>query len=210
MSFDIHFAKRIGKRDIAVEIACDASLVAVVGPSGVGKTTALNCIAGLLRPESGRIAIDGQMLFDSDRHIDLPPERRRCGYVFQDCRLFPHLTVEQNLGYGEALTADSAGLAKRSDLIELFDIAQLLERRPATLSGGETRRVAIARALLSAPRFLLLDEPLASLDQDRSEQVLQCIERVRDGLGIPILYVSHNAAEVTRLTDRVVDLAMSR
>lgn len=210
MSFSLHIEKRIGERSIDLAIDDSARLVAMTGPSGAGKTTVLNCIAGLLTPDHGHIAIGGTMLLDRSLNIDLPPEARRCGYVFQDSRLFPHLSVARNLMYGEALASLENRWIGLEELANLLDIADLLDRRPDTLSGGETRRVAIGRALLAAPRFLLLDEPLASLDPARGEQVLQCIERIRDELGLPMLYVSHDAAEVARLTDRVVELPLAR
>jgi molybdate transport system ATP-binding protein len=210
MSFDLHIQKRIGERSIDLAITESARLVALIGPSGAGKTTLLNCIAGLLAPDHGHIAIGGTVLFDRSLSVDLPPEARRCGYVFQDSRLFPHLTVAQNLAYGEALASQESHWIGLEEATSLLDIADLLDRRPGTLSGGETRRVAIGRALLAAPRFLLLDEPLASLDPARGEQVLLCVERIRDNLRLPMLYVSHDAAEVARLTDRVVELPLAR
>lgn len=210
MSFDLRIAKRIGERAIDLVIDDTAGLVALTGPSGAGKTTVLNCIAGLIAPDDGHIAIGGTMLFDRAADTNLPPEARRCGYVFQDSRLFPHLTVARNLAYGEALASSQDRWINLMEVAGLLEITELLDRRPATLSGGETRRVAIGRALLSAPRFLLLDEPLASLDPARGEQVLQCVERIRDELGLPMLYVSHDAAEVARLTDRVVELPLAR
>lgn len=210
MSFDLRIAKRIGERAIDLVIDDRAGLVALTGPSGAGKTTVLNCIAGLIAPDDGHIAIGGEMLFDRAADMNLPPEARRCGYVFQDSRLFPHLTVARNLAYAEALASTQDRWIDLMEVVRLLEIAELLDRHPATLSGGETRRVAIGRALLSAPRFLLLDEPLASLDPARGEQVLQCVERIRDELGLPMLYVSHDAAEVARLTDRVVELPLNR
>ncbi|MCR2833147.1 ATP-binding cassette domain-containing protein [Parerythrobacter lacustris] len=210
MSFDLRIKKRIGERSIDLTMSDSAGLVALTGPSGAGKTTVLNCIAGLMVPDDGHIAIGGRTLFDRASHTNLPPEARSCGYVFQDSRLFPHLTVVRNLAYGEALASSEDRWIDLMEVACLLEIADLLDRHPASLSGGETRRVAIGRALLAAPRFLLLDEPLASLDPARGEQVLQCVERIRDELGLPMLYVSHDAAEVARLTDRVVELPLAR
>ena len=190
----------------ALDFASDAKLTALVGPSGVGKTSTLNAIAGLLSPRAGRIAVAGKVLFDSAAGIDLPPEQRRAGYVFQDARLFPHKRVSANLDYGERLAPATARLITRSEVTELLEIEHLLDRLPATLSGGEARRVAIGRALLSAPRFLLLDEPLASLDESRAETLLTLIERLRDELELPMLLVSHSTAEVERLAGRVVTM----
>jgi molybdate transport system ATP-binding protein len=206
MSFDVSVQKKFGDCAVDVRFQSDAKLVAIVGKSGVGKTTLLNCIAGLAHPDGGRIEIDGQTLFDSDTKVDQPPHERQCGYVFQDSRLFPHLTVAANLTYGQARTARSDDAITFDDAVELLDIGHLLDRRPANLSGGESRRVAIGRALLSGPRFLLLDEPLASLDTERAEKILQTIERLRDHLAILILYVSHDRNEVERLTDTIVSL----
>jgi molybdate transport system ATP-binding protein len=178
-------------------------LVAITGPSGIGKTTLLNCIAGLGRPLSGHVRVGGETLFDSATGIDLPPERRRAGYVFQDLRLFPHRTVAANLAYGERA---EAALMSRTEALEFLGITHLARRYPATLSGGEAKRVAIGRALLSAPRFLLLDEPLTSLDPARAEEILRLLERIRDELRLPTLLVSHAAAEVERLAGEVVML----
>ena len=203
MSFDIAVTYRAGESTRTCTIASDAGLVAITGPSGIGKTTLLNCIAGLGHPLSGHVRIGGKTLFDSASGIDLPPERRRAGYVFQDLRLFPHRTVAANLGYGERT---EAALMSRTEALEFLGIAHLARRYPATLSGGEAKRVAIGRALLSAPRFLLLDEPLTSLDPARAEEILRLLERIRDELRLPTLLVSHAAAEVERLAGEVVIL----
>jgi len=207
MSFEVALSRRIGERTVELAFASETRLTALVGPSGVGKTTVLNCIAGLLRPESGRIVIEGTVLFDADAGIDLPPEQRRAGYVFQDARLFPHMRVAANLAYGEKLARIEDRWIKQVEVVEFLGIGPLLNRWPATLSGGETRRVAIGRALLSAPRFLLLDEPFASLDEARSETLMAVVERIRDELQIPILLVSHDRVEVDRLAGEVVTLA---
>ncbi|WEF25958.1 molybdenum ABC transporter ATP-binding protein [Paracoccus sp. S3-43] len=180
-----------------------AGLTALFGRSGSGKTTIVNAVAGLLRPQSGRVAVGDAVLSDSDRGVFLPPHRRGLGYVFQDARLFPHLTVRQNLLYGHWFTARG----RAPDLprvVEMLGIGPLLPRRPAALSGGERQRVAIGRALLSHPRLLLMDEPLAALDQDRKDEILPYLERLRDRAGLPILYVTHSAAEVARLATTIV------
>lgn len=201
MSFDIALRFRAGEREREHAIASDARVVAVTGPSGAGKTTLLNCIAGLRRPLSGRIRVGGETLYDGAAGIDRPPERRRAGYVFQDLRLFPHKTVAANLAYGER---PETALMSRAEALAFLGIAHLAQRYPATLSGGEAKRVAIGRALLAAPKFLLLDEPLTSLDAARGEEILRLLERIRDELALPILLVSHAAAEVARLAEDVV------
>jgi molybdate transport system ATP-binding protein len=203
MSFDIALRYRAGERVRDCKIVSASRLVAITGPSGAGKTTLLNGIAGLRRPLAGHVRIGGDTLFDADRGIDLPPERRRAGYVFQDLRLFPHRTVTANLAYGERREGQ---WMSRADILAFLGIAHLARRYPATLSGGEAKRVAIGRALLAAPRFLLLDEPLTSLDPARAEEILRLIERIRDELALPILLVSHAAAEVGRLAGEVVAL----
>lgn len=202
MSFDIVLNYTAGEGTRECTVMSEAKLVAITGPSGIGKTTLLNCIAGLRRPLGGHVRIGGETLFDSQKHVDLSPERRRCGYVFQDLRLFPHRTVSSNLAYGERPEA----LMSRAETLEFLGIADLARRYPTTLSGGEAKRVAIGRALLSAPRFLLLDEPLTSLDPARAEEILQLLERIRDELKLPTLLVSHAAAEVERLAGEVVTL----
>lgn len=203
MSFDIALTYRAGESVRRCTIASEARLVAVTGASGIGKTTLLDCIAGLRRPLGGHIAVAGETVFDAAAGIDQPPERRRVGYVFQDLRLFPHRTVEANLAYGER---PEAPWKSRAEALDFLGIAPLARRYPATLSGGEAKRVAIGRALLSAPRFLLLDEPLTSLDPARAEEILRLLERIRDELRLPTLLVSHAAAEVERLAGEVVVL----
>lgn len=206
MSFEVMLRHRLGEHEIGVEFASDAKLTALVGPSGVGKSTVLNCIAGLISPAHGRIVAGGEVLFDSAAGVDLPPERRRAGYVFQDARLFPHRRVAANLAYGERLARAEDRWITQAEVVGLLDIAHLLNRWPGSLSGGEVRRVAIGRALLAAPRFLLLDEPFASLDAVRAEALALLVERIRDRLPVPILLVSHDRAEVARLAGRVVEM----
>ncbi|WAT19286.1 ATP-binding cassette domain-containing protein [Aurantiacibacter sp. MUD11] len=210
MSFDVNIDMAVDDHAFALEFTSDAKLTALVGPSGVGKTSTLNAIAGLLRPRAGHIRVAGEVLFDAAAGIDLPPEKRRAGYVFQDARLFPHRKVAANLAYGEKLAPPAERWISQAEVVDLLEIGHLLERLPASLSGGEARRVAIGRALLSAPRFLLLDEPLSSLDESRAETLLSLIERLRDELDLPILFVSHSSAEVDRLAGRVVDMTASR
>ncbi|MET0251462.1 MAG: ATP-binding cassette domain-containing protein [Novosphingobium sp.] len=207
MSFDIAVERRLG-RDACVRaaFASPGGLTALFAPSGAGKTSVLNMVAGLLRPDAGRIAVAGETLFDSEARIDLPPERRRAGYVFQDGRLLPHRRVRDNLLYGWKLAAPRDRWMGLDEATAFLGIGHLLDRWPRTLSGGEAQRVAIGRALLSGPRFLLMDEPLASLDRARREEIMAVIERLRDELALPILYVSHDRAEVERLAGTVVTL----
>ncbi|MFT4149506.1 MAG: molybdenum ABC transporter ATP-binding protein [Paracoccaceae bacterium] len=188
----------------ALEVAFTApgGVTALFGRSGTGKSTVVNAVAGLLRPDRGRIAVDGRVLSDTATRTFVPPHRRRIGYVFQDARLFPHLTVRQNLTYGRFFAPKGGpGLEEITDLL---GIGALLARRPGALSGGERQRVAIGRALLSNPRLLLMDEPLAALDEARKAEILPFLERMRDATRVPILYVSHSVAEVARLATTVV------
>lgn len=198
--FEIRIGRRLGDRRIQVDFASGHGVAALSGPSGAGKTSVLNMVAGLLRPDHGRIVVAGVTLFDAAAGIDLPVQQRRAGYVFQDNRLFPHRRVRANLLYGRG----EAGPLSFADTVALLSIGHLLDRFPRTLSGGEARRVAIGRALLSNPRFLLLDEPLSSLDAARQQEILRMIERLRDVLGLPILYVDHDGANVKRLASTVV------
>ncbi len=179
-----------------------ARLTALFGRSGCGKTSIVNMIAGLLTPDSGKIQVDGRVLFDSARGIRVPVHQRGVGYVFQEARLFPHLTVQGNLRYG-AKSATPERFAF-DQIVDLLDIEPLLKRRPAALSGGEKQRVAFGRAILSNPEILLMDEPLASLDGARKAEILPFIERLRDELELPIVYVSHAIEEVVRLADTMV------
>ncbi len=193
--------------DLDAEFEAEAkSITALFGKSGSGKTTLINQLAGLEQPAKGCIELDGEILFDSEKQIHVPPEHRRLGYVFQDGRLFPHLTVRGNLTYGEKKDAT----IDFNQIIDLLDIGSILDRRPANLSGGERQRVAIGRALLSSPRLLLMDEPLASIDVQRRADILPFIERLRDELGMTIVYVSHAIEEVIRLADTMVVLSAGK
>ena len=201
--------RRLGRFNFTADVRLPLSgLTAVYGRSGSGKTTLINLVAGLLRPDSGYIALGDSVFFDSTRRIDLPVEQRGLGYVFQDARLFPHLSVRGNLlfGFRRAAPPEEARAISVERVIELLGIATLLDRRPHTLSGGERQRVALGRALLAQPRLLLMDEPLASLDEIRKAEILPYIERLRDELRIPILYVSHAIDEVLRLATALVVL----
>ncbi|MGR6327673.1 ATP-binding cassette domain-containing protein [Sphingomonas sp. XXL09] len=198
MSFEIDVARRLGEVEVALSLVAGPGLTVLFGPSGVGKTSVLNMVAGLLRPDRGRIVVNGRVLFDAATRIDLSPEARRAGYVFQEPRLFPHRRVRGNLLYG---ASDEYGLAP---LAAMLGIGHLLDRWPRTLSGGEARRVAIGRALLRDPAFLLLDEPLSSLDRARRDEIMAAIERVRDAAGLPILMVTHDLEEAERLATRII------
>lgn len=204
--FDIRIKHRISDIALDVEHRTAAPILAVTGPSGTGKTTLLNCVAGLIAPDHGHISVAGATLFDSNAAIDLQPQQRRAGYLFQDNRLFPHKRVAANLSYGASLAPPGQLWMSRAEVCEFLAIDHLLDRWPDTLSGGEARRVALGRALLAAPRFLLLDEPLISLDAERREEVLKAVERIRDELQIPILYVSHTDEDVARLTREILPL----
>jgi molybdate transport system ATP-binding protein len=198
--------KQLGAFKVAVRFQAAGGATALFGPSGSGKTSVVNMIAGLMRPDRGRIALDDTVLFDAAARIDVPPHRRRIGYVFQEGRLFPHLSVRQNLDYGRRMSGASRDAAAFDHVVALLDIGHLLERRPRLLSGGERQRVAVGRALLMRPRLLLLDEPLASLDAARKREILPYLVRLRDEAAVPIVYVSHSAAELRRIAIHVVRL----
>jgi molybdate transport system ATP-binding protein len=210
MSFDVDVGRSFGPRRARVRVSArfeaGGGVTVLFGPSGAGKTSVLNMIAGLLRPDRGHVRVNGISLFDRDAGIDLPPDRRRVGYVFQDGRLFPHRTVGANLRYGLKRTAPGDRWIGFDDVVAFLGIGHLLGRRPQSLSGGEAQRVAIGRALLAGPRTLLMDEPLSSLDPARREEIMTVIERIRDDLKIPILYVTHDAAEAERLATRRVEI----
>ena len=204
---DVDVEERLGAFHLNVAFSADAPIVGLFGRSGSGKTSIVNAIAGIGRPTRGSIRINDHVLFDAARGINLPPEERRVGYVFQDSLLFPHLDVLANLTYGERLRATGDRFIARDRVIELLGLANLLHRKPRTLSGGEKQRVAVGRALLAQPRILLMDEPIAALDVARKVEILDYIERLRDELAIPIVYVSHSVTEITRLADTVVVLS---
>ncbi len=199
----LEIERRLGDFRLAVSFEAGDGVTALFGRSGAGKTSVINAIAGILRPDRGRIAINGETVFDAGSGVDVPTPKRRVGYVFQEGRLFPHLSVRQNLNYAGFFSRGMPA-SEFDRVVELLGLRILLERRPGNLSGGEKQRVAIGRALLSSPRLLLLDEPLASLDAHRKSEVLQYVELIRDEVQVPIVYVSHAVEEVARIADTVV------
>jgi molybdate transport system ATP-binding protein len=210
MSFVVDIRHRLGTLALEASFESAGRLTALFGPSGSGKTSLVNIIGGLIRPDAGRVTVDGRTLVDRDKRVFVPKHRRRIGYVFQDARLFPHLTVRQNLSYGRFFTPAAERYADFGGVVELLGIAPLLDRRPNLLSGGEKQRVAIGRALVASPKLLLMDEPLASLDEGRKAEILPYLERLRDETKVPIVYVSHSLAEVARLATDVVMLSAGK
>lgn len=210
MNIGLEVALTQGEFKLAVEFQTDAMTIGIVGPSGSGKTTLLNVIAGMAQPEHGYVEVSGRVLVDTGRRIAIPPYRRNIGYVFQDGRLFPHLTVQQNLNYGHWFSRGREGLLGRERVVELLAIGHLLHRRAVGLSGGEQQRVAIGRALFASPRLLLMDEPLAGLDPGRREEILPMIARMRNESRIPLIYVSHAEGEIRYLADEIITLEGGR
>ncbi|ARP98847.1 molybdenum ABC transporter ATP-binding protein [Pseudorhodoplanes sinuspersici] len=206
----VDIQKRVGDLDMAIAFESEGLVTGLFGPSGAGKSTLVNMIAGLVAPDRGRIALDGTVLFDVQSGINLPAYQRHIGYVFQEGRLFPHMTVRKNLDYGRWM----AGIAPDQDgmkrIVAMLDIEPLLQRRPGKLSGGERQRVAIGRALMMKPRLLLLDEPLASLDPARKAEIMPYLIRLRDEARIPMVYVSHYARELKRIANVIVRIEAGR
>jgi molybdate transport system ATP-binding protein len=208
---EVDVQKRLGAFELAAQFTAPSTgITALFGRSGAGKTTLVNALAGLIRPDRGRIAIDDEILFSAADGIDRPPERRRLGYVFQEGRLFPHYSVRANLRYGMPRGESRDPTLSFEAVVELLRLEPLLRRRPHNLSGGEKQRAAIGRALLADPRLLLMDEPLASLDLAHRAEILPFIEELRDRLRIPIVYVSHAMEEVVRLADTLVLMSEGR
>ena len=201
----VDLEKKLGDFRIKVKFTRkDQGILALSGPSGAGKTSIINMIAGLLTPDRGHVSISGTTVYDSDRKIDLPPHKRRVGYVFQDGRLFPHLTVKSNLNYGCRPAAQKNGCVSFEDVIGVLGIEHLMDRRPHHLSGGEKQRVAIGRALLTDPRLLLMDEPVSSIDNSRKNEILNLVAALPERFNIPILYVSHLAEELESLSASII------
>jgi molybdate transport system ATP-binding protein len=202
--------KQLGEFSLSASFESEGRVTGLFGASGAGKSSLINMIAGLLRPDRGTIVIDGETVDDTAAGIHVPTWRRRIGYVFQDARLFPHFNVAQNLDYGRRMNRLAADPAQRTRVIELLDIGALLDRRPGKLSGGERQRVALGRALLSKPRLLLLDEPLGALDEARKLEILPYLVRLRDEANVPMVYVSHDVAELRQLATQIVMLRQGR
>jgi molybdate transport system ATP-binding protein len=206
----VDVSKQLGEFTLEASFTSEGRVTGLFGASGAGKTSLINMIAGLVKPDRGTIALDGETLDDSAAGLHVPPHRRRIGYVFQDARLFPHLNVSQNLDYGRRMNRLTQDPAQQKRVIDLLDIGSLLDRRPGKLSGGERQRVAFGRALLSKPKLLLLDEPLGALDEGRKLEILPYLVRLRDEAGIPMVYVSHDAAELRQLATQIVMLKGGR
>jgi molybdate transport system ATP-binding protein len=202
--------KQLGLFSILARFETSGRVTALFGPSGSGKTSIVNMIAGLVAPDRGRILCNGHLLFDSQGKVNVPPHRRRVGYVFQDGRLFPHLNVRRNLDYGRRASGLARDHREWDRVVAMLELRYLLDRRPGTLSGGERQRVAIGRALLMRPQLLLLDEPLASLDTARKREIMPYLERLRDETGVPMVYVSHHAGELRRIATTVVRIDSGR
>ncbi len=210
MSLGVDIVHRFDGFALEADFAAGPGVTALFGPSGSGKSTIGNAIAGLLTPDAGRITLGEDVLLDRARGICLPAPRRRIGVVFQEGRLFPHLTVARNIAFGARYAPKGAPGLDEGAILHMLGIETLLPRRPRSLSGGEKQRVAIARALLMRPRLLLMDEPLAALDGPRKDEILPYLERLRDSGIVPIVYVSHSVAEIARLADRIVVLRDGR
>jgi len=206
----VDVSKQLGEFSLQAAFASEGRVTGLFGASGAGKTSLINMIAGLLRPDRGSIAIDDETLDDTTANLHVPPHRRRIGYVFQDARLFPHLDVRQNLDYGRRMNRLADDPAERTRVADLLEIGGLLDRRPGKLSGGERQRVALGRALLSKPRLLLLDEPLGSLDEGRKVEILPYLMRLRDEANVPMVYVSHDGDEMRQLATSIVMLKRGR
>ncbi len=198
--------KQLGDFKLEASFTSNGLVTGLFGNSGAGKTSIINMIAGLVAPDRGRISLDGEDLDDTASGLHIPPHRRRIGYVFQDARLFPHLSVQQNLDYGRRMNRLDPDAAAEKHTVDLLDIGHLLDRRPGQLSGGERQRVALGRALLAKPRLLLLDEPLGALDDERKAEILPYFVRLRDEASVPMVLVSHDAGEMRQLATNVVML----
>jgi molybdate transport system ATP-binding protein len=201
---DVHIQKSFHHVNVDVEFCVSNSILGLHGASGIGKTTILNMIAGLVAPDAGHIQLNGAVLFDHHSRIHLAPYKRGIGYVFQDSRLFPHLNVEGNLLYARTINGLKNDIRH---IIDMLDIQKLLHRSVHSLSGGEKQRIAIGRALFSNPKLLLLDEPLSSLDENRKSEILPYLLKLKQISNIPMIYVSHSMHEIERIADSVMEIS---
>ena len=203
---EVRLTKRLGETAIDIAFTSAGPVTALSGPSGAGKTSILNMIAGLLPPDDGLVVWNGETLYDRAKRIDVPVHRRRIGYVFQDGRLLPHLSVARNLDYGRWMNGLPRDSAHEAQIVDLLDIGSLKQRRIGALSGGERQRIAIGRAMLSRPRLMLLDEPLSSLDEARKAEILPYLLRLKSDFRLPMVYVSHVETEIDALADEVITI----
>ena len=203
---EVRLTKRLGETAIDIAFTSAGPVTALSGPSGAGKTSILNMIAGLLPPDDGLVVWNGETLYDRAKRIDVPVHRRRIGYVFQDGRLLPHLSVARNLDYGRWMNGLPRDPAHEAQIVDLLDIGSLKQRRIGALSGGERQRIAIGRAMLSRPRLMLLDEPLSSLDEARKAEILPYLLRLKSDFRLPMVYVSHVETEIDALADEVITI----
>ncbi|WP_138935096.1 molybdenum ABC transporter ATP-binding protein [Roseovarius arcticus] len=210
MTLNVDISHRFGDFTLDAAFEAGPGVTALFGPSGSGKTSIANAIAGLLRPDAGRIVLAGDVLLDRAHRVFLPAARRRIGVVFQEGRLFPHLTAAQNIAFGARYAPRDAPGLDGGEIEDMLGIGAIMRRRPTNLSGGERQRVAIARALTMRPRLLLMDEPLAALDGPRKDEILPYLERLRDSGAVPIVYITHSMAEIARLADRIIVLRAGR
>jgi molybdate transport system ATP-binding protein len=210
VSVEVAVEHRFEQFHLSVSMAAGSGLTALVGPSGAGKTSVLNIIAGVVRPDRGVVRLDGEVLVDTAKGIWRPPHRRRIGYVFQTPRLFSHLSVRRNLMFGSWFAGEPPARLALDEVVELLDLGALLARMPAKLSGGEAQRVALGRALLSQPRLLLLDEPLVSVDQARRDEVLPYLDRLRTEIRMPAIYVTHTPADLESRAEQVIAMDRGR
>lgn len=208
MTLEVQVRQSLGNFLLEGAFGGDGGVTALFGPSGSGKTSLLRLLAGLMRPQQARVVVDGRVLVDTSTGVFVPMHQRGIGYVFQEPRLFPHLSVRRNLLYGSRTAA--AARPRLEAVAQTLGIGHLLSRQPRDLSGGEAQRVALGRALMAAPRLLLLDEPLAAVDEARKAEVMRYLERMRDEMQVPMVYVSHSASEIARLATRVVVLSQGR